>query len=61
MSRISRDLNPNITNFRDLNQEVFLLAAIGGLSGRLHISMTSFLRVSVECRMFDQSKDTKTS
>ena len=33
--RISRDINPNpaISSFRDLNQEVFLLAAVGSVQG----------------------------
>ena len=33
--RISRDINPNpaISNFEDLNQEVFLLAAVGAVQG----------------------------
>ena len=34
--RISRDINPSpaIQNFRNLNEEVFLLGAIGSVSGK---------------------------
>ena len=34
--RISRDINPSpaIQNFRNLNEEVFLLGAFGSLSGK---------------------------
>lgn len=32
--RITRELNPGIDNFRNLEEEQFLLGAIGGLGGK---------------------------
>ena len=32
--RITRDVNPGLANFRNLEEQQFLLGAIGGLSGR---------------------------
>ena len=32
--RITRDVNPGLANFRNLDEQQFLLGAIGGLSGR---------------------------
>ena len=32
--RITRDINPRLANFRHLEEQQFLLGAIGGLDGR---------------------------
>ena len=32
--RITRDVNPGLANFRNLEDQQFLLGAIGGLSGK---------------------------
>ena len=32
--RITREVNPGLANFRNLEEQQFLLGAIGGLSGR---------------------------
>lgn len=54
--RISRDINPSppITNFKDLNKEVFLLGAIGILSGKCFIKspyffVDSFIAAAEDC------------
>lgn len=45
--RISRDINPSpaIQNFRNLNEEVYLLGAIGSLSGKC---LNVFARIIIE-------------
>ena len=44
--RITRDVNPGIANFRNLEEQQFLLGAIGDLSGK-HISDTFISKFKV--------------
>lgn len=40
--RISRDINPGINNFRDLDEPWFLLGAIGAFNGGLYLFILAF-------------------
>ena len=42
--RITRDVNPGLANFRNLEERQFLLGAIGGLSGKVTIWKRYFRR-----------------
>ena len=41
--RITRDVNPGLVNFRNLEDQQFLLGAIGGLSGKQGEMLNSHL------------------
>ena len=42
--RITRDINPGLANFRNLEEQQFLLGAIGGLSGKKIPDTLTFTR-----------------
>ena len=46
--RITRELDPGITNFRNLRQDWFLLGAIGDLNGEHPILINHFILNSAE-------------
>ena len=41
--RITREVNPGLANFRNLEEQQFLLGAIGGLSGKQEKILNSHL------------------
>ena len=63
--RITRDINPGLVNFRNLEQQQFLLGAIGGLDGRkisdtLKVTRShDGMHFNLSCRFFAAQKAPK--
>ena len=56
--RITRDVNPGLANFRNLEDQQFLLGAIGGLSGKQEKMLNANL-VTIWKRYFRLPENTK--